>query len=130
MATRMKKYRKRAQTDVAAVQLSLDTKGFAYKKWGAVQRCKAGDWLVNNDGEVYTVDSRVFARTYREVSRGVYRKVTPVWAVVADEAGEVRTKEGVTKYQRGWYLVYNDAKGKDGWAMRPAKFRSTYVPAR
>jgi hypothetical protein len=32
---------------------------------GAEQRCKRGDWLVDNGGEVYTVDGDSFARTYR-----------------------------------------------------------------
>jgi acetylornithine deacetylase/succinyl-diaminopimelate desuccinylase-like protein len=35
---------------------------------------KAGDWLVDNGGDVYTVDAEVFARTYREVARGAYVK--------------------------------------------------------
>jgi len=61
------KYVKRADQKVHAVRLDLDTDGFTYRKWGAEQRCKRGDWLVDNGGEVYTVDGDSFARTYRHV---------------------------------------------------------------
>ena len=49
-------YRKRPDRFVLAVRLDLDTPGFAYRKWDGEQRCKAGDWIVDNDGDVYTVD--------------------------------------------------------------------------
>lgn len=65
---------RRARRFVAAVQLNLHTDGFAYRKWGADQRCKSGDWLVDNDGDVYSVDAEVFARTYRKRGTGVYLK--------------------------------------------------------
>jgi len=48
-----RRYRKKASQFVVAVQLALDTPGFEYRKWGADQRCKRNDWLVNNDGDVY-----------------------------------------------------------------------------
>jgi len=41
-----RRYRKKPDQFVVAVQLALDTNGFTYKKWGAEQRCKRGDWLV------------------------------------------------------------------------------------
>ncbi|MFN8570813.1 MAG: hypothetical protein U0132_02075 [Gemmatimonadaceae bacterium] len=131
MTSELKKYVKRAESDVVAVQLALELEGFTYQKWGGSQRCKANDWVVNNNGDVYTVDAEVFAKTYREVSRGVYRKVAPVWAVVADEPGVIPTKEGKTKYEKGWYLVYNDAEAKEGegWAVSPDKFEEMYAPA-
>ena len=44
MGTR-KKFKKKADSFVVAVQLNLDTDGFTYEKWGAEQRCKKGDWL-------------------------------------------------------------------------------------
>lgn len=50
---------------VVAVPLELETDGFTYEKWGSVQRCKAGDWVVNNGGDIYTVDRQTFERTYR-----------------------------------------------------------------
>ena len=42
------KYVKRSDQVVVAVQLALETTGFTYRKWGGVQTCKAGDWIVNN----------------------------------------------------------------------------------
>jgi len=122
------KYVKRANQSVVAVQLALDTAGFKYQKWGGVQQCKAGDWIVNNLGDVYTVDRDTFERTYRQVGPGTYVKITPVWAEVAREAGCVRTKEGVTHYRRGDYLVFNEEQGGDAYAVKAENFEAMYEP--
>ena len=124
------KYVKRPSQSVTAVQLALQTKGFTYKKWGAVQRCKARDWIVDNDGDTYTVDRESFRRTYRKVSPGVYLKTTPVWAEVATGAGRVKTKEGSTGYKRGDYLVFNQKNGADSYAMSPKDFKRMYKRAK
>ena len=123
------KYVKRATQAVVAVQLALDTAGFAYRKWGAAQRCKAEDWIVNNNGDVYTVDRDTFKRTYREVGAGAYVKITPVWAEVAQEAGRVQTKEGATYHQAGDYLVFNEEHGGDAYAVSADKFEAMYERA-
>ncbi len=123
------KYVKRANQPVVAVQLALETAGFTYKKWGGIQRCKAGDWIVNNSGDVYTVDGDTFARTYRATGPGAYVKTIPVWAEVASTAGEVQTKEGATHYQAGDYIVYNEADGGDAYAMARADFERMYKRA-
>ena len=68
------KYLKKTTSRVAAVQLDLETRGFTYQKWGSTQTCKAGDWIVNNDGDVYTIDRDTFARTYRADSPGSTRR--------------------------------------------------------
>ena len=127
MATR-RRFRKKADRYVVAVQLDLDTAGFTYRKWGAEQRCKPGDWLVDNQGDMYTVDSGVFAKTYRKVSPGIYVKTTPVWAEVATEPGSVATKEGRSDYAAGDYLVYNNEDGTDAYRIGRAKFESMYEP--
>jgi hypothetical protein len=128
--TRRLKYVKRPSQAIAAVQLAVDTKGFTYKKWGSVQRCKARDWIVDNDGDVYTVDRVSFRRTYRQVGPGVYVKKTPVWAEEAAAAGRVKTKEGSTGYKRGDYLVFNQKDGADGYAVSAKKFKRMYVRAK
>jgi len=128
MAARQK-YVKRARTQVVAIQLNLETGGFAYRKWGGEQTCKPGDWIVNNGGDVYTVDRDTFARTYRAESPGLYRKVAPVWAELADRDGAIRTKEGVTHYQAGAYLVFNDEAGQDSYAVTAPMFEAMYEPA-
>jgi hypothetical protein len=111
---------------VTAVQLNLKTEGFTYEKWGGTQRCKAGDWVVNNNGDSYTIDRETFARTYRSTGPGTYVKVTAVWAEVATSAGEVRTKEGSTHYEPGDYLVYNEPNGGDPYAISKAAFERMY----
>lgn len=124
-----RKYQKRADQLVTAVRLDLDTEGFTYKKWGGNQRCKRGDWLVDNHGDLYTVDGEVFARTYREVETGRYVKTTPVWAEKAPSDGQIQTREGVTQFKAGDYLVSNNEDGSDAYAITPGKFDAMYEPA-
>jgi hypothetical protein len=115
------------------VRLAFDQDGFTftYRKWGGEQRAKAGDWLLDNDGDVYTVDGDVFARTYRPVARGpgCYVKTTPIWAERVEQAGDVRTKEGVTHYEAGDYLVSNSEDDSDRYAISAAKFETLYQEA-
>ena len=128
-ASGRQKYRKRESQAVVAVQLALEGAGFTYEKWGGTQTCKPGDWLVNNDGDVYTVDRDTFARTYKQVDKGTYAKIAPVWAEVAREPGEVTTKEGVTRYRAGDYLVFNEESGGDAYAVAADKFEAMYERA-
>jgi hypothetical protein len=121
-----RKYKKKADSFVVAVQLNLDTDGFTYHKWGAVQRGKKGDWLVNNNGDIYTIDEEVFAKTYRKKSPGIYVKTTSVWAEVATESGIVKTKEGESHYDAGDYLVSNNEDGRDAYCISADKFESMY----
>jgi hypothetical protein len=127
MANR-RRYRKKADRFVVAVQLDLETDGFSYRKWGAEQRCKRGDWLVDNEGDVYSIDGDVFAKTYHRVGPGVYVKTTPVWAEVATERESVDTKEGRSHYRAGDYLVYNNEDGTDAYCISAAEFDSMYEP--
>jgi len=120
------RYRKRANQPVVAVRLALDTPGFNYRKWGAEQHCKTNDWLVDNSGDVYTVDGEVFARTYRQVGPGQYVKTAPVWAEQAKAPGAVKTKEGQSHYEAGDYLVFNNEDGSDGYCMSASKFEAMY----
>lgn len=113
---------------MVAIQVDLDTDGFSYFKWGAQQRCKPGDWLVDNGGDVYSVDQAVFAETYRKVATGHYIKVTPIWAEQATEDGSVVTKEGKSYYKAGDYLVTNSPEDGDEYCMSKRKFEEMYEP--
>ncbi|MEO7134574.1 MAG: hypothetical protein ABI024_10180 [Vicinamibacterales bacterium] len=124
------RYVRRPDRPVAAVRLALDTTGLVYRKWGGRQRAKKGDWIVDNDGDVYTVDAAVFRRTYRKTAIGAYVKTTPVWALRAPVAGSVKTKEGSTRYKAGDYLVSNNRDGSDAYAMNPKKFKNSYMRGR
>jgi hypothetical protein len=123
------RYIRRPDRPVAAVRLALDTDGLVYRKWGGQQRAKQGDWIVDNDGDVYTVDADVFARTYRQTAIGAYVKTTPVWAQRAAHAGSVKTKEGSTHYEPGDYVVSNNSDGSDEYAMKAEKFEDLYIPS-
>jgi hypothetical protein len=126
------KYVRRPDRPVAAVRLLLDTEGLVYRKWGSEQRAKPGDWIVDNDGDVYTVDADVFDRTYRQVAEqgpGAYVKATPIWAERAQQPGSVKTKEGVTEYRAGDYVVSNNRDGSDAYAISAKKFEDMYTPA-
>jgi hypothetical protein len=120
------KYVKKTTQFVIAVRLALDVKIIAYKKWGGIQRAKPGDWLVDNDGDVYTIDQRVFARTYRRLRPGIYLKTTPVWATVAETPGIVKTKEGASRYKKGDFLVSNRKSGADAYCVSRKKFLAMY----
>jgi hypothetical protein len=121
-----RKYKKKPTSFITAVQLDLDTDGFIYNKWGGRQVCKRGDWLVDNNGDKYTVSGEAFAKTYQRVSPGVYTKSAPVWAEVADKPGKIKTSEGETAYEAGDYLVANNQDGTDAYAISAAKFRELY----
>lgn len=121
-----KRYRRRPDQAVAAVQLRLETEGLRYRKWGHDQLARPGDWLLDNDGDVYTVDAATFARTYRQVGRGAYVKTTPVWAERAATAGSVATNEGRTAYAAGDWLVSNHEDGRDAYAIGAARFEAMY----
>ena len=124
----LRRFRRREKTTVIAVQLALETDGFTYVKWGGEQRCKGGDWIVDNAGETYTIDAESFARTYREVGRGLYEKSAPVWARRAESDGAIPTKEGASAYAAGDWLVFNEPDGTDGYAMPAERFESLYEP--
>lgn len=120
------RYQKKANNPVQAVQLKLDMPGFSYKKWQSEQHCKAGDWLVDNAGDVYTVDQTVFENTYQQTQPGNYIKVTSIWAEQATVDGVIDTMEGKTHYQAGDYIVYNNADQTDGYAVDKEKFETMY----
>lgn len=121
------RYVRRPDQPVVAIQIALETEGLTYRKWGGEQRARARDWLVDNMGDVYTVAADVFARTYRQTGLGTYVKSTPVWAERARSAGSVTTREGVTHYDAGDYIVSNRQDGSDRYAISADKFESMYV---
>jgi len=121
-----RRYRRKPDQAVTAVRLALDLGEFTYHKWGDTQRAREGDWLVENDGDVYTVSADSFARTYQPVSPGRWLKTTPVWAERAEQAGAVATSEGRTHYDAGDWLVSNREDGSDAYAIGAAKFERMY----
>ena len=122
------RFRRKPDQAVTAVRLSLDFEGFGYTKWGDFQHAKAGDWLVDNDGDVYTVAADSFASTYRQAGPGRWLKAAPVWAERAAEAGSVATKEGRSHHDAGDWLVSNGEDGSDSYAISVDKFEKMYEP--
>ena len=120
------RYRKKADQFVIAVQLNLDTAGLHYRKWGGEQHAKQGDWLVDNNGDVYTVEQASFAKTYKQLSAGTYLKITPVWAEKTLVSGSVQTKEGHSHYVAGDYLVSNNEDGSDAYCIGATQFNAMY----
>lgn len=124
------RYHKRDNREITAVQVRLELDNFTYQKWGATQTCKAGDWIVDNQDDIYTVDQSTFAATYEGVGPGRYIKVACVWAERAVEAGVIATKEGATHYAAGDWLVYNGPARSDGYAMSDERFTALYQPVK
>ena len=126
--SRRRTYRKKTGSVITAVKLDLVTDGFKYQKWGSEQHCKPGDWLANNQGDTYTIDASTFTDTYERVSPGVYRKTSVIWAEQAQAAGVVTTKEGVSAYVAGDYIVSNNEDGTDGYTVPQSSFLKMYEP--
>lgn len=128
-----RKYLRRGDRPVTAVQLALDMDPLVFRKWGGVQRALANDWLVNNNGDVYTVAAASFASTYHPVdpvsAPGQYIKSAPVWACEAADAGAVETREGRTAYQPGDFIVANAPDGDDRYAISRERFHDLYILA-
>lgn len=122
------RYRRKPDQAVTAIPLQLEFDGFTYRKWGADQRAQAGDWLVEHDGQVYTVAADSFARTYRAAGPGRWLKTTPIWAEAATQDGSVATKEGRTYFKAGDWLVSNQADGSDSYAISANTFHKLYEP--
>lgn len=122
----MKKYRKRPDQYVIAIQLNLETDGMTYSKWGHMQAFDQGDWLIYSDGECYTVREDSFEKTYSLIMPGMYLKTAPVWAYVVDEIDSVRTNQGATDYEPGDYWVSNDEQGQDAYAVSKENFERMY----
>jgi hypothetical protein len=124
--SKRKLYRKRPKYHVTAVQLDLECDGFSYQKWDDKQTCKPGDWLVNNNDDIYTVDKEYFRDYYRRISPGVFEKIGEIWAEVAPESGSIPTKEGSTAYDAGDYLVFDRQEGGEGYAIKKHIFERMY----
>ncbi|MCY7306092.1 MAG: hypothetical protein LH632_08075 [Rhodoferax sp.] len=122
------RYRRKPDQAVTAIRLQLEFDSFTYRKWGSDQRAHAGDWLVEQDGEVHTVAADSFGRTYRAVGPGRWLKTAPVWAESATQDGSVATKEGRTQFKAGDWLVSNAADGSDSYAISATKFQQLYEP--
>jgi hypothetical protein len=120
------RFKRKPDQAVTAVRLALGFDAFNYRKWGDTQRAMPGDWLIDNDGDVYTVAADTFARTYRAVGPGRWVKTTPVWAEKAVQAGSVATQEGRTAYQSGDWLVSNAQDGSDAYAVDAETFGRLY----
>lgn len=125
----IEKYIRKENTPIVAVQVNLDTYGFTYNKWGGIQHCKKGDWIVLNKDDTYTIDQESFAKTYTQISLGLYEKSNCVWAMESDSAGVISTKEGLTDYFPGDYLVSNNEDGSDCYAMKAKTFHRLYTRA-
>ena len=121
-----KLFRKRPKYHVTAVQLDLAFDGFSYQKWDGKQTCKPGDWLVNNNGDIYTIDKEYFRDYYQSISPGVFEKIGEIWAEVAIENGSIKTKEGLTAYNEGDYLVFDRQEGGEGYAIKKHIFERMY----
>jgi hypothetical protein len=122
----LQRFRRKAGQPITAVRLDLDTPGLNYRKWGHDQHAKPGDWLVDNGSEVYTIDAESFAKTYRSTSPGRYEKTGHVWATQATTPGSVATKEGLSAYAAGDWLVCNEPDGSDRYAVAAQAFMRMY----
>jgi hypothetical protein len=103
----------------------------APRTWHTARGCAlaavAGDWLVTDGSEEWTVAADIFARTYDRLPDGRYAKHATVDAVRTDRPVEVRTLEGPARAEPGDWVL----RGVDGelWTVTDAYFRTHYEPA-
>jgi hypothetical protein len=126
LAAERRAYVRREGTAVTAIRMALDFDTFTYRRWGSLQNGKPGDWLVEREGKVHTVDADTFARTYRQTGPGSYVKVAPVLAAPAASDGAIRTQEGKTNYRQGDYIIWNDGEALDCYAIAKEEFERLY----
>lgn len=93
---------------------------------GSALSARAGDWLITDGVQEWTVEADIFARTYRRLPDGRFAKDAPVDAVRTDRPLDVPTLEGVARAEAGDWVL----RGVDGelWPVSDAYFRSTYTP--
>lgn len=87
----------------------------------------AGDWLLSEGDDTWTVAADVFAATYEPVADGIYRKVALVQAAQLAEDVEVITLEGIATAGPGDWLARNP--GGDVWPIPAEVFADRYVGA-
>ena len=110
------------------MRLDLDTDGFTYRKWGGTQRCKQGDWLVNNGGDIYTIDQETFSRTYRRGRGRPVRERESGLGGASHVGGFDHDQRRIDRHEVGDFLVFNDPDGRDGYAVTAARFHELYEP--
>ena len=115
----------RKPNKVTAIQLEGD---LTYLKWGGEQKAHKGDYLVNNNGDVYTIEKQSFNKTYKWVVSNSYSKFGSVWGFEASYDGAMSTKEGISEYKRGDYIVFNNEDETDGYCIKAEKFKDMYEP--
>ena len=52
-----------------------------------------------------------------------------MYARLADSAGQIETREGISQYDAGDYIVYNDRAGDDGYVISRDEFERLYEAA-
>lgn len=87
----------------------------------------AGDWkLTGPDGSTWTVKPDIFAKTYGEVSPGVYAKTAIARAMKLNQPYTVQSLEGPSSGNTGDYLVIGP--NNEFYIVNGAKFEGMYSP--
>lgn len=94
---------------------------------GDAMRARAGDWLVEQGSEEWTVAAAVFEERYEEVRPGVFRSRQAIRAVRVEEPLEIETLEGWVHAASGDLLALGPAG--DVWPIPAERFAATYRPA-
>lgn len=93
---------------------------------GSSLAATAGDWVVTDGAQEWTVAAGVFERSYRELPDGTFSKIATVCAVRLRHRVDVPTLEGSSTAQTGDWLL----RGVDGelWPVSDQYFRTHYAP--
>lgn len=105
----------------------LDTDHEWTTSGGDVLVGRAGDWLVSNDSDMWTVAADVFERTYEQLPNGRWRKTALITAVRATERTTIQTLEGPAVAEVGDWIATNPTG--ESWPIKADTFARHYVPA-
>ena len=83
-----------------------------------------GDYLIESDGNRWTVQPEIFEKTYSENSDGTFTKTAQVIAVKVNAALTINTLEGESVVHEGDYLLCGESA--DVWSIDSTNFVKKY----
>lgn len=93
---------------------------------GSLLRGQAGDWVLLDDSDEWTITDSAFVATYRQRADGSWEKPSTVRAIRIDGPVDVETPEGISHGGQGDWLV--TGRGAGAWPITARAFARRYVP--
>lgn len=92
---------------------------------GDTMTAEAGDWLIVDDQDIWSITYEALHRTYRHVEGDRWERIGQVWARAALPGETVSTAEGRATALTGHRVVRDEAGNE--WLVPTDRFASSYV---